>query len=42
MVKRNDDTEDEDESRSKYGIAGGEDAVETIRDTLDGDGDDDE
>jgi len=42
MVTRNDDTEDDEESRSKYGIAGGKDAVDDIRRTLDEGEDDDE
>lgn len=42
MVTRNDDTDEEEESRSKYGIVGGEDAVDDIRSTLEEDKDDDE
>ncbi|AYM00250.1 hypothetical protein PhiH1_015 [Halobacterium phage phiH] len=42
MVTRKDDTEDDEESRSKYGIVGGEDTVDDIRSTLDEDENDDE
>lgn len=42
MVTRKDDTEDDEESRSKYGIVGGKDTVDDIRSTLDEDENDDE
>lgn len=42
MVTRKDDTEDDEDSRDKYGIVGGKDAVDDIRRTLEEDEDDDE